>query len=76
MDTRVRNVRLEGHIRQVLHRFPIHVTNGIAVTASPDGTVWLKGSTQNRADCDLICGTVKLLPGVTQVFCHIAPKTE
>jgi len=76
MDTRQRNAQLEHTILNALWTNRPNAFPDVMVRAMPDGSVWLGGVVASQADCTLLKKIVSNVPGVQQVFCNVAPKTE
>jgi osmotically-inducible protein OsmY len=72
MDTRVHDQSLEMNVLQALLRYEREVSRNIVVTATPDGSVWLRGMVSGQADRLKILRIVGEVSGVTQVFFNIA----
>jgi osmotically-inducible protein OsmY len=75
MDTRLHNPCLEMRVSRALIHDKLGRTGEIVVAATPDGVVWLRGLAPTQADRMEILSRVGGVPGVTQVFCHIALKS-
>ncbi len=76
MDTRLRSEQLELAVLTTLWKTQPAVFHDVTVRAAPDGSVWLRGLVSTQADCLVIQQIVRDVPGVKQVFCHVAPKAR
>lgn len=76
MDTRRRDNQLELTILSALQRSRPQAFRDVMIRATPDGVVWLRGLVSTQADCLLLKQIVGHVPGVTQVFCNVAPKAR
>ncbi len=74
MDTRTHNQVLEMSVSQALLSYKPEIARNIVVTATPDGSVWLRGLVSGQIDRLKILAVVGKVPGVTQVFFNIAHK--
>ena len=74
MDTRVHDQNLEMKVAQALFRDKPEISRDIMVSATPDGSVWLRGLIPTQMERWMILRTLSEVPGVTQVFFNIALK--
>jgi osmotically-inducible protein OsmY len=77
MNTRWRSKNLRINVLQAVLGYQPRAARNIVIDATPDGTVWLRGTAPSSADIQQINSIVSSLPGVKTVFCNIAvtPKS-
>jgi osmotically-inducible protein OsmY len=74
MDTRVHDQNLEMRVTQALFHNKPEISRDIMVSATPDGSVWLRGLIPTQVERWAILRTVRQVPGVTQIFFNIGMK--
>ncbi len=76
VDTRIHDQNLEMRVAQALARNKPEIARDIMVSATPDGSVWLRGLIPTQVEHRMLLRTVSEVPGVTQVFFNIARKEQ